>query len=380
MLYFIFNPELRRDESPAINMRYHTLILCLLAGSLCLGTRRMDEQSSLGYAKPNTGLNPFHLVKIDGDEISLREDVVTCGRSLNLFATPAARTTSNNVSLSACERVVAVMGSVLDTYQREYHPKRKYRRDEVCEAKVCENENLEKTCNSKNIELDAALICKMCYPKKNVNLINSHCQAKWRRERRAFYVISFILIAFTITSGLVLYLRRRYLRAKQKGRGGLQDNGPVEEINPPGELYYYDGTRPLDINSSSVANSPLDTRQHNEMKRYGGVWEDDSEGGIISTSSAQRKLRQLGLLSRSGRKGVNGLFDVEAVRPRYDATENPRRQSNDTCRVPVMPWAPNASIRLSDRETQRVRARTVSSKGSPVVELREILTNGANAV
>ena len=43
----------------------------------------------------------------------------------------------------------------------------------------------------------------MCYPEKNLQLISAHCHAKWRRERRAFYIISFVLIGVTLISGLL---------------------------------------------------------------------------------------------------------------------------------------------------------------------------------
>lgn len=400
-------------------MRYNTLALCLIAASLCFAARRTNEKQASGHRDQNIGTSNLHVAKIYED------DVKTCGELLGLF-TALAGETSNITSLlgsvEACERVIGAVdkaheenpqyhirnqhgidqtlvsaasktsasrfcperGSELDAYEFERptfdlvrrRSKRRHRREEICEAKLCENENLDKMCNTKKIDPDAALICKMCYPTENVEMINAHCQAKWKRERRAFYIISFVLIAITILSGLCLYIRRRYLRAKNPQRNELQDNGPVEEINPPGEIYHYDGSRlespiPAEQNPSSSVTCSPDARQRDGSNRGNSPW-DDFGDDTITTTVAQRRLKNLGLFSRSGRKNVHDLFDLEALQSKDDASKSVQRKPTETHRVPVMPWAPNATVRLSDRETQRARARTVS-KGSPAVEMRENL-------
>ncbi|OKL59796.1 hypothetical protein UA08_04592 [Talaromyces atroroseus] len=411
-------------------MRYHPFILYLVAASFCFATHRTDEKSCSTHGEQYISTNIFHVLKIYEDHGRLIEDTKNCAQFLDVFSTLAAETNNSSFTLpdlvKACERVIIVMGRALEESLQRYaqsqidqfpispkqlypgrspasqttaidfgaeggpaheyeksildlvkrRSKRKHRREEVCEAKVCENEDLGRMCNSKKVEPDAALICKMCYPEKDVELINAHCQAKWKRERRAFYIVSFVLIAVTIISGLLLYIRRRYLREKNPPRDGFQDNGPVEEINPPGEIYYYDGTRldmtmmPGERGPPSAVNSSPDARQKDGSKRYNIPW-DYYEDDMISTSAAQRRLKQLGLLSRTGRKKIHDLFDLEALRSKYDATKGIQRQSNDSDRVPVMPWAPNASVRLSDRETQRGRANAFS-RGLSAVELRDM--------
>jgi hypothetical protein len=403
-------------------MRYHPLIL----SPLCFAIHRTDKESSATQGAQYIAANISHTVKFIGSP----ENIKLCTQFIDSFDALAAETNFNAFSLwnlaEACERVIIDIGEAFEedpnlheqchnqqnveefpispmqfylfgdsttaidfaaresAYEGEEmtpnlvkrRSKRKHRREEICEAKVCENEDLGKMCNSKMIEPDAALICRMCYPEKDVELINSHCQAKWKRERRAFYIVSFVLIAVTILSGLVLYIRRRIIRARNPPRDELQDNGPVEEINPPGEIYYYDGSRlntmmmPSQRGPPSAVDSSPDARQKDGLKRYDGSWDDD-EDDMISTSAAQRRLKQLGLLSRTGRKKIHDLFDLEALRSKYDATKGVQRQSDDTDRVPVMPWAPNASIRLSDREAQRVRAGAFS-KSTSAVELQDM--------
>ncbi|EED24319.1 conserved hypothetical protein [Talaromyces stipitatus ATCC 10500] len=363
-----------------------------------------------------------HMNQIHGNRDRLIEDIRVCGQFLNGLDALSGEMASNSTLLSfveACERVVVALGreqriqsqegraiqglirkdwrlssgeipgttpsvprkhvaashaTILEHTLLDYgkdHSELKYRREEICEDKVCAVENLHDICKVQKIDPNMAQTCKMCFPEKNTQLINAHCQAKWKREQKAFYVVSFVLIGITLISGLILYIRRRYLRAKNPH---ADENATNETgINPPGELYYYDGPRsilPTERHSSLAVNCSPEPRQNEDSKRYHNSW-DDNEDGVISTSAAHRRLKQLGILSRTGRKKIHDLFDLEALQSRRGTIKDSQRRSDEKDRVPVMPWAPNASVRLSSRSSPTVRQAT-RSKTPSAVELQEM--------
>lgn len=417
-------------------MRYHRFLIGLIAIFLGVATLRTDRKSLLSHTERRISTDVIHAMRIRDEEDRFMEDVKNCDQFLSLVTALAAdidNATSQLGLVEACERVVIVLYTALEEtahghlpthymrnlqiplnleqlYSRTMPPpqmtagitatenecgfglcdfarsfgnpttrysKRINRREEVCEAKVCDADNLEEMCESTKLEPSSALTCKMCYPERNSQLITAHCQAKWRKERRAFYIVSFVLIAVTLTSGLILYLRRRYLRAKNIQREQFQNSNP--EINPPGEIYYYDGARsimpserdspPLDLNY--FPNSP----QRGDPKKYHSSWENSDEEAI-GTSTAQRRLKQLGIVSRTGRKRIHDLFDLEALRSKNDK-KSVRQHSNDADRVPVMPWAPNASIRMNERASYQMRQEK-KWRGSSAVELKEVSKSDPN--
>lgn len=407
-------------------MRYYSFLVCLVAVSLCFTPHRRNDASPLGQEKPLIDTDDVRINQVQGNRDRLIEDITVCGQflnSLNALSGDFSNDTASFEFVKACERVVAILDQAVDrslhrhvqprdqrylpdsirrdrlySEEREIartissdfsqenlardaiasertffdtarHRSEKYGREEICEDKVCDAERLDEHCNAEEIDPSVAQTCKMCYPVRNAQLINAHCQAKWRRERKAFYVISFILIAVTLVSGLILYLRRRYLRAKNPHADELAESG----INPPGELYYYDGPRsilPSERGSSLAVNCSTESRRREESKEYRNSWDED-EGDVISTSFAQRRLRQLGVLSRTGRKRIHDLFDLETLQSRRETVKGTQQHSDEKDRVPVMPWAPNATIRSSSRSSSCVR-RSKNSTSPQTVKLREV--------
>jgi hypothetical protein len=401
-------------------MRYHSFLVCLVAASLCFTPPRRNDESPLSQETPLIGTDDVRMNHVQGSRDQLVEDIRVCGQFLNGHNVLSGDFRNETASLGfvkTCERVVAILDQAVDRslhrhvqsrsirrgrlylekteiarttssdFSEEnlardaiaseqtffdtarHRSERRYRREEICEDKVCEAGRLEELCSAEKIDPSVAQTCKMCYPVRNAQLINAHCQAKWRRERKAFYVISFVLIAVTLVSGLILYIRRRYLRAKTPHADEMAESG----INPPGELYYYDGPRsvlPSERGSSLTVNCSSEPDRHEESNKYHNSW-NENEGDLISTSFAQRRLRQLGVLSRTGRKRIHDLFDLEALQSRRGTVKDPQRHSDDKDRVPVMPWAPNASIRSSSRSYSCIRP----AKNSPspqTVKLREV--------
>jgi hypothetical protein len=242
-------------------------------------------------------------------------------------------------------------------------------RREVCEAKACPKKGLEKACTAKKLQPKTAATCKMCYPTPNPKLIGEHCQARWKRERKAFYVVCFVLIGITLVSGLALRLRRVYVQKRQQPQ--------TEEDKQTGELYHYDGAK--SSKSYDGAKSSTSLRQSNQTdgpssytvdqdEKLDELWEEDE--GDIGSSTAHKKWKQLGLLSKNGRKRVQDLFDMEAMRSRREVDNPPQQQSDD--KIPVMPRAPNATVRQMNQGSRRGRLERQSSQ----VELRQVPYGG----
>jgi hypothetical protein len=98
------------------------------------------------------------------------------------------------------------------------------------------------------------------------------------------------------------------------------------------------------------------------------LWEEDE--GDIGSSTAHKKWKQLGLLSKNGRKRVQDLFDMEAMRSRREVDNPPQQQSDD--KIPVMPRAPNATVRQMNQGSRRGRLERQSSQ----IELRQVPYGG----
>lgn len=246
---------------------------------------------------------------------------------------------------------------------------------EVCEAKACSKKDLKKKCTAKKLQPKVAEMCKMCYPKPNAKLINEHCQKRWKRERRAFYIVCFVLIGVTLVSGLVLRLRRLYVQK----RGQKETE---EGTKRTGELYHYDGAKssaPYDgpkspicydgANSSTslkrVSHNDSPTHVVDEDEQFDELWEEDECD--IGSSTVHKKWKQLGLLSRNSRKRVQDLFDAESMRSKREVG---KQQSGD--KIPVMPRAPNATVRQSNQGSRRGRFERQPSQA----ELRQVPNGG----
>lgn len=410
-----------------LNMLYFSFLPSIVALALCFTPSRPSDEAMSNRVNQLVSSSETNYTKhIQDGSSHLIHDIRACGQFLSGIYTLSWDESSNTSFLAfvnTCDRVVTVLDKVversthlriqsrnqhelqsptvsdwsylnkMDAHEeisilkrgdrttsdgivptpkelRSRHPiGPKYPREEICEAKVCEGGGFENICNMRELDQNAAAICRMCYPEKNMRLISAHCQAKWRRERKAFYIISFALIAITLMSGLVLCIRRRYLRAKNPQ--GDDFMAGESGINPPGELYYYDGPRsilPPQRSSSLAVNCSSERNRQGPSAKYDNSW-DDGEAGVISTSAAHRRLRQLGILSRTGRKRIHDLFDLETLQSKRDATKSSQRKSEEKERIPVMPWAPNASVRSSHRSSSRARA-TRDLESSAGVEVK----------
>lgn len=189
----------------------------------------------------------------------------------------------------------------------------------------------------------------MCYPRKDTTLINAHCSRRRRREAKAFYVVGISFIVVSLCSGVAVFLRhrhrdrsRRSMKQRQKSKDatalGTDPDAPGRNTQIP-----WFGNRNSNSDRDRQAEEPRDDH-----------WDDDAEGNCIEknwTVQQHRWQQKLGLFSRSGpRKRIQDLFDLGSLKsPRKDALGDRHLDPENAGaeRIPVLPRAPNASIRLS---------------------------------
>ncbi|KAH8697461.1 hypothetical protein BGW36DRAFT_427422 [Talaromyces proteolyticus] len=386
-------------------MHYNPIFICLVAVTLCFAGRRTDERLSskqgLAFSTDENSDRLIRALKICDQ--SLDDAVILATKYIN-----QSNTLLPPEFPESCKELIELVEELLEnrrTINPRYYqqgmdqvpmnraprtraisstlygltrgcpqvystPKRSYRR-EICEANVCPAKGLEKTCKSKNLQPTATQTCKMCYPTPNAKLITEHCQARWQRERKAFYIVCFVLMGLTLVSGVLLHIRRYCVR---KRKLQAEDETAAKQS---GEIYHYDGA------SSSISFGPDDSepessnaeRDVDEENEAHDIW--DEGDGDIGSATAQRKWKQLGILSKTGRKRIQDLFDLEAMRSRREVGGNPQqRHSGD--KIPVMPRAPNATVRPVEREHRRGRSerRLPESSNASAVELQVMRKSG----
>ncbi|KAL1973527.1 hypothetical protein VTN31DRAFT_6162 [Thermomyces dupontii] len=195
---------------------------------------------------------------------------------------------------------------------------------ETCKVWICRWDQHHEKCERKQRRSDLAMkeACEICHPKHVMGLMTARYKAKWKREPTVLYVVVVAIILLTLSAGAVIYLRSRR-RKKHRAKQWLQDR--TENI------------------------SFLQPASRTQLSGNGDLTHHDRDNfqGNIGSSMAGRRLKQMGLLARSGsRKRIRDLFDLESLVP-PDQVQAGKLSD----RIPVMPWAPSASIRRTSRHT-----------------------------
>lgn len=201
-----------------------------------------------------------------------------------------------------------------------------------CEDTFCKGYSLEKICGqhkTPNVELNTEDVCKMCYPQRNDELIKSHCEERTRRGILVFHVVC-VALGVIIVFAAFLYLlcelcrplRKRWelywkIRTGQISKNRLSSIFSVESnpAFPPG--YFF--------------NAGVDP-------------EDGDNAGKMADmfSMFPQKMNPVATGFKEPRKRIQDIFDLEALESRPDPNESKFPE-----RIPVLPPAPNASVRRS---------------------------------
>lgn len=203
----------------------------------------------------------------------------------------------------------------------------------TCENNFCKGYNLEKICSKHkkpDVELDAESVCQMCYPETNDALIKEHCEERARREALVFRILSIVLGLFIIIA-IILYTLREICRPMKKRY----------------QLFWKFQSRP---NSSGISSrfSSIFSVESNPAFPPGrvfknGIGGDDHDFEIPADAFTEPrgKLSRFRDFMREPRKRIQNMFDLEALQLR-DSPEG----DGFVEQIPVLPRAPNASIRI----------------------------------
>lgn len=211
-----------------------------------------------------------------------------------------------------------------------------------CEESFCHGYNLEKTCGPNGrtrYKKKLPSICEMCYPQRKDLPIRHRCERRIEREMQAFYAIC-ALLGISISVAVLLYLFRgtgRRLRIRCRlflMRKNHSSKSPAMRPSMDSSPTPAPGSFP---------NTGMDTTRGNHTAT-------NDTGSSMTFSMFQEKFNQLGAVSRTYRKRIQDVFDIESLGPKQE-------DENMDERVFVLPRAPNASV-------QRYPTRSQSPKES----------------
>lgn len=199
-----------------------------------------------------------------------------------------------------------------------------------CEESFCHGYNLEKTCGPNGrarYRKKPLRICEMCYPQRKDIPIRHHCERRIEREMQAFYAIC-ALLGLSISVAILLYLFRgagRRLRMRYQlflMRKNHSSKSPAARTTPS-----------MDSSPTPAPgfNTGMDTTRGNHTTT-------NDTGSSMTFSMFQEKFNQLGAVSRTYRKRIQDVFDIESLGPKQVEDKNLDE------RVFVLPRAPNASV------------------------------------
>jgi hypothetical protein len=83
------------------------------------------------------------------------------------------------------------------------------------------------------------------------------------------------------------------------------------------------------------------------------LWQDETCNSTDGSIQFEQRFKELGILAKSSRKKLKDLFDIESLGSLKDRQRKP---TVSEARVPVMPPAPNASIRIAAQHPEPTKS------------------------
>lgn len=216
-----------------------------------------------------------------------------------------------------------------------------------CEESFCGGYDLGKICdpNSRTRrKAKAKNVCEFCHPQRKNASIKNHCEKRIKKEMRAFYGICILLGASIVVAATLYLLHRtgRLLRIHCRlVRGMRRSRFPSNPVTSN------------KFSSAVFSDSRMgSTRGSNNIKTNNPDYDDST-----TFSMFQRKFNQLGTTSRSYRKRIQDVFDIESLESTHEMKD----------KVFVLPRASNASVRRNSADSLR-RARDSTEQ----IEMEEV--------
>jgi hypothetical protein len=192
-----------------------------------------------------------------------------------------------------------------------------------CEDTICAEVDGSINCLSEELSEAERSLCDMCYPSKKDDLLKAHCQRQEARSLRVFYKVCIVLGAFIGGAFLSCLIRWvvKTLRAHYRRISGVNLARPTSE---------YDADFPLEPAISTSMSFVSDST---------GAANGPIQQGTTSAPRGLRRVNTFGVSMKSPRRDVRDLFDLAPAEPNR---QNTARLDN---RIPVLPRAPNASVK-----------------------------------
>ncbi|KAB8231511.1 uncharacterized protein BDW43DRAFT_282491 [Aspergillus alliaceus] len=188
-----------------------------------------------------------------------------------------------------------------------------------CNDMFCEGFDLKKIRTSNSMSAAEKQDCAACYPRPNLRLIRDRCKARNAEALQDIYWACGLLGAFAGVAVLIY----RVCSCRHQHRSQTR--------RTPTAQSFFSST--LSIATTASPYSSLDWRKGHEPSM------DNTEGSEENLFMTEQRLNRLGLFTREPRKRIRDVFDLES----YGSTQEAGGISKE--RVPVLPRAPNASLR-----------------------------------
>ncbi|PWY77344.1 hypothetical protein BO70DRAFT_397635 [Aspergillus heteromorphus CBS 117.55] len=191
----------------------------------------------------------------------------------------------------------------------------------ICEDIVCEGYDWEEICISSAIPADRQEQCLMCYPQKHMGLVRHYCQERRYTELDVFYKACALLGASVLGATLIYLLREIGRRLRMRCRF-------FQNICPQ-----------LSDTTTKTGLSSIYSLGSVEMP-------------TATSTMIQQRFKRFGPFTKESRRRVQDVFDLES----FEAYRGEPEVDN-LKRIPVLPRAPNASVR---RHSSAWKSRTNS--------------------
>ncbi|GFF84424.1 conserved hypothetical protein [Aspergillus lentulus] len=234
-----------------------------------------------------------------------------------------------------------------------------YSRRSICVDTFCEGFDLKKTCAPEGKTPAKEEICALCYPERNLAVIERHCSKQEVSGRQAFYSVCVLLGCFIVVA-VVLYLLRSFCRRVQRRYRIFRGLCSAQTCRSPATKSRSSSVFQVDSLPSLFPGFYSPTKLE-VLQRENETGADDASDPTSPFFTLKQKWRQLGAFRRDFRGRIQDIFDIESI-----DTEH-AKGAHSAHRIPVLPRAPNASIRRYCREIKSKRPPDfVSGEGTEI--------------
>jgi hypothetical protein len=207
----------------------------------------------------------------------------------------------------------------------------------------CEGFDLKKTCASEG-KTPTEEICALCYPGRNLAVIEKHCSKQEASGRRAFYSVCVLLGCFIVVAAL-LYLLRSFSRRVQRRYRIYRGLCSSQTPRSPATKSRSSSGFQVDSLPALFPGFSFPTKLE-VLRRENETGADDASDSTSPFDTLKQKWRQFGAFRRDFRGRIQDVFDIESLDTKH------AKGVKSTHKIPVLPRAPNASIRRHFREVK----------------------------